>query len=54
MEIVKDKSLKHAIWLDDWTMYYPEGKDSDDYTILRLQPSYIKSYHKFMQSELKI
>jgi general stress protein 26 len=54
IEIVKDKKIKDAIWLDNWTMYYPEGKDSEDYTILKLEPSYIKTYYKFQQSDLKL
>ena len=52
IEIVQDKSIKHSIWLDEWTMYYPDGKDSEDYAILRLKPSYVKSYFQFHQSEL--
>jgi len=54
IEIVKDKAIKDAIWLEEWMMYYPEGKDSEDYTILRLKPSYVKSYYKFNQSDLKL
>lgn len=44
IEIVKDKAIKDAIWLDEWIMYYPEGNDSEDYTVLMLKPSYIKRY----------
>jgi len=53
IEIVEDKSIKHAIWLDEWEMYYPDGKDSEDYTILRLEPTYIKRYFNLQQSDLK-
>ena len=52
IEIVKDKSIKHSIWLDEWKMYYPDGKDSEDYAILKLKPSYIKSYYQFNQSDM--
>lgn len=52
IEIVKDKSVKHSIWLDEWEMYYPDGKDSEDYAILKLKPSYIKSYYQFKQTDL--
>jgi general stress protein 26 len=54
IEIVKDEAIKGAIWLDEWIMYYPDGKDSEDYTILRLKPSYVKSYFQFNQSDLKL
>ena len=54
IEIIKDKAIKEAIWLDEWTMYYPEGKDSEDYAILKLKPSYVKSYFQFNQYDLKL
>ena len=52
IEIVNDTSIKHSIWLDEWKMYYPDGIDSEDYTILKLKPNYIKSYYQFHQSAL--
>ena len=54
IEIVNDKAIKDAIWLDDWKMYYPDGKDSEDYAILKLKPSYVKSYFQFQQADLAI
>jgi general stress protein 26 len=54
IEIVKDKSVKHALWHDEWLMYFPGGKDSEDYTILRLKPGYVKSRFKSEQSDLKL
>jgi general stress protein 26 len=54
IEIVKDKLIKDAIWFDEWKMYYPDGKDSEDYTILRLEPSYVKHYFNLQQSDLKL
>ena len=54
IEIVKDKAIKHAMWLDGWEMYYPDGKDSDDYAILKLKPSYMKSYFQFQQADLRL
>lgn len=54
IEIVTEKSIKHAIWLDEWKMYYPDGKDSEDYAILRLKPNYVKSYFQFNLSDSKL
>lgn len=54
IEIVSDKAIKNSLWLDDWKMYYPEGKDSDDYAILKLKPSYVKSYFQFNQADLRL
>jgi general stress protein 26 len=54
IEILTDKSIKNAIWHDEWEMYYPDGKDSEDYAILRLEPSYVKRYFNLQQSDLKL
>ncbi|MFH0733023.1 MAG: pyridoxamine 5'-phosphate oxidase family protein [bacterium] len=54
IEIVKDKNIKNAIWQDNWDMYYPGGKDSDDYAILKLEPKLIKSYYQFKQTSIKL
>jgi general stress protein 26 len=49
-----DKSIKDKIWLDEWKMYFSDGKDSEDYAILKLKPMYVKSYFRFKQSDLKL
>jgi general stress protein 26 len=54
IEIVKDKSIKDAIWHDEWQMYYPDGKDSEDYAVLRLGPSYVKQYFNLQQYDMKL
>jgi general stress protein 26 len=54
IEIVSDKSIKHALWLDNWIMYYPEGKDSEDFAILKLKPSFVKSYYQFQRFEYQL
>lgn len=54
IEIVTDKSIKNAIWHDEWKMYYPDGKDSEDYAILRLEPNYVKRYFNLQQSDMKL
>jgi general stress protein 26 len=54
IEIVKDKTIKDEIWHDEWILYYPEGKNSEDYTVLKLKPSYIKSYFQLKQTDLRI
>ena len=54
IEIVKDRNIKDAIWHEEWVMYYPEGKNSDDYTVLKLKPRYIKSYFQLKQTDLRL
>jgi general stress protein 26 len=39
IEIVKNLELKHALWHDYWTKYYPKGIDDPDYSILSLHPT---------------
>ncbi len=54
IEIVKDKNIKHLIWQENWDMYYPGGKDSEDYAILKLEAKLIKSYYQFKQNSIKL
>ena len=54
IEVVMDRSVKHAIWQQGWEMYYPDGIDSEDYAVLKLKPNYVKSYYQFHQAELKL
>ncbi|MFX1411417.1 MAG: pyridoxamine 5'-phosphate oxidase family protein [Promethearchaeota archaeon] len=49
VEIVEDLDLKHTIWLDWWTRYYPKGIDDPDYTLLRLNPKHARFYYKLNQ-----
>jgi general stress protein 26 len=37
MEILTDIGLKHALWCDDWRIYWPSGADDPDYAVLRLK-----------------
>lgn len=46
IEIVTEQKIKNFIWQDNWTMYYPNGPNDDDYTILKLKPSILKLYHQ--------
>ncbi len=46
IEIVTDREIKKAIWQEGWEMYYPEGVDDPDYTVLCLFPISAKYYHQ--------
>lgn len=54
MEIVDDKNIKDELWQDNWTMYYPEGSEDMDYTVLCLRPTFLKGYHQFQQYTINI
>ena len=45
-EIIEDRDMKHAIWLDWWDRYYLEGVDDPDFTLLHLNPKHVRYYHK--------
>ncbi len=53
-EVVADKKLKHDIWLDWWTRYYPDGVDDPDYTLLRLNPTNLRYYYRLKQVNLEL
>jgi general stress protein 26 len=42
--IVHDRTVKKALWQESWTMYYPNGIDDPEYTVLLLAPRNIKGY----------
>jgi general stress protein 26 len=39
IEILDDLALKRALWQDNWHMYYPQGPQDPDFTVLRLFPA---------------
>jgi general stress protein 26 len=46
MEVVADAGVKHSLWQEEWSMYYPGGPGDPDYAILRLLPRLGKGYHQ--------
>lgn len=45
METVTDKQIKKDFWQDNWTMYYKEGVNDPDYTLLKFIPLNYKYYN---------
>jgi len=54
IEIVNDPDLKKRIWHDGMLQYYPKGHTDPDFTILKLNPKYLKTWYKGKKGELKI
>jgi len=46
LEIVTDQKIKEELWLDGWEIYYPEGVEDPDYTVLRLLPKFVRGWAK--------
>jgi general stress protein 26 len=44
---VTDTETKDALWDDSWKLYYPDGKDGGDFSVLEFFPETYKSYSNF-------
>lgn len=44
VEIVTDRDLKHCIWQEGWTLYYPGGPDGPEYAVISLAPQVVKGW----------
>ncbi len=44
MEIIDDSALRRELWQPGWNLYYPQGADDPDFTVLRLTPDRVKAY----------
>jgi general stress protein 26 len=44
LEIVTDKTLKDKLWRDDFLQYYKNGKDDEQYGVLKFIPTGYKYY----------
>ena len=54
VEIVSDSSLKKQIWQDGWEVYWPDGVDGPEFTVLRLLPDFAKGWYKEGPFEFKL
>jgi general stress protein 26 len=54
MEIVDDKNIKNQLWKDDFSMYYQDGKDGIDYTVIRFTAVSGRFYSNFSSEDFKI
>jgi general stress protein 26 len=54
MEIIEDKNIKDSLWKDDFTMYYQDGKDGIDYTVIRFTAVSGRFYSNFSSEDFSI
>lgn len=54
VEVVSDVDIKHALWQDGWTRYYPGGVEDPDYAVLRLTPEIVKGWYKSNRFKLEL
>ena len=45
-EIIDDIEFKKTIWEDDWKEFYPKGYSDPDFTMLKVNPKFLKGWHK--------
>ncbi len=51
---VADAQARAALWVDGWEMYYPEGRDDPDYTVLRIDPVRAKGWSSAAAFDLEL
>ncbi|MDR0367197.1 MAG: pyridoxamine 5'-phosphate oxidase family protein [Rickettsiales bacterium] len=44
VEEITDADTVNSLWDDSWKMYYPDGKDGGDFSVLEFNPRRFKSY----------
>ncbi len=54
MEIVEDKEIKQELWKDDYTVYYKDGADGDDYTVIKFTAENGRYYSNFHSEDFKV
>jgi general stress protein 26 len=42
---ITDKDTVNSLWDDSWNMYYPDGKDGGDFSVLEFIPKKFKHYN---------
>jgi general stress protein 26 len=42
---ITNKDTTNALWDDSWKMYYPDGRDGGDFSVLEFMPKQYKSYN---------
>ena len=51
---VLDTATRDVLWDDSWKMYYPDGKDGGDFSVLEFMPESYKFYKEFNVSKGRI
>ncbi|MDR2784252.1 MAG: pyridoxamine 5'-phosphate oxidase family protein [Treponema sp.] len=54
MEVLEDKKIKKEIWKDDFSMYYKDGMDGEDFIIIKFTAERGRYYSKFSSEDFKI
>lgn len=53
-EIVSDLKMKHRIWQDEWTVFYPGGKNDPDYSVLCIRPEFAQGWWESRTFKFKL
>ncbi|NHJ40840.1 MAG: hypothetical protein FK731_12485 [Asgard group archaeon] len=53
-EIINDLELKKRIWTKTMFQYYPKGYTDPDFTLMKINPKYMKAWYTSKKYELKI
>lgn len=45
LEVERDAAVRHGLWHEEWTVYYPGGVDDPDYAVLCLRPRRVSGWN---------
>jgi len=54
MRVLEDKKTKKEIWKDEYEMYYKDGRDGVDFTILRFTAESGRYYSNFHSEDFEV
>ena len=54
LRVVDDATLRRNLWVDGWEMYYPQGPNDPDHTILALEPHIVMGWDGEMRFEFEV
>ncbi len=54
LAIVRDSAVRHALWNEGWTIYYPGGVDDPDNAVVSLRPRWVRGWYERGRFEFAI
>lgn len=54
VEVLNDAPTQRRIWQQGWEMYYPQGPEDPDHTVLRIRPERLEMYMGFRAYKLDL
>jgi len=52
IQVLDDRQIARALWVDGWERYYPQGPTDPDFTVMQLYPKYARGWYRAAGFEL--